>query len=113
MISTIWASKKLNKMNFMPLIYFLNHLKRGKSKQSKIKGTIFTFISAAAALGCILYLGLFYLNSTKQVSSDLELAAVKSSSPVMLVYPLKICHLQTKVGISVMLGKYDIRFISV
>ena len=80
---------KQNEFHAFDLLLEPSQKRKIETNRSKSKFTIFTFISAAAALGCILYLGLFYLNSTKQVSSDLELAAVKSSSPVMLVYPFE------------------------
>ena len=50
---------------------------------------MFTSFAAVLALGAIIFFGIFELGTKEQVSSDNQLATVKSSSPVMLVYPFE------------------------
>ena len=64
------------------------------SQKRKINGTtskffIVTGVVSVFALGLVIFWGLFHPILKDQASSDVQLAAVNSSSPVMLVYPFE------------------------
>ncbi len=64
------------------------------SQKRKINGTTSKFFMVTAvvsviALGLVIFWGLFHPILKDQASSDVQLAAVNSSSPVMLVYPFE------------------------
>ena len=80
---------KQNEFHAFDLLMEQSQKRRIKSNRNISKLYLFTSFAAVLALGAIIFFGIFDLGTKEQVSSDNQLATVKSSSPVMLVYPFE------------------------
>ena len=80
---------KQNEFHAFDLLMEPSQKRRIKSNRNISKLYLFTSFATVLALGAIIFFGIFDLGTKEQVSSDNQLATVKSSSPVMLVYPFE------------------------
>ena len=80
---------KQNEFHAFDLLVEPSQKRKIKLNSNNSKLYLFTGFVATLALGVLIFLNVFDLGTKEQVSSDDQLATVKSSSPVMLVYPFE------------------------
>ncbi len=80
---------KQNEFHAYDLLIEQSQKRKIKQNANAAKLFIAAAVLCIVALGSATFLGFYYPSQKKQVSSAVELAAVNSSSPVMLVYPFE------------------------
>ena len=80
---------KQNEFHAFDLLVEPSQKRKIKLNSNNSKLYLFTGFVATLALGVLIFLNVFDLGTKEQVSSDDQLATVKSSSPIMLVYPFE------------------------
>ena len=80
---------KQNEFHAFDLLVEPSQKRKIKLNSNNSKLYLFTGFVATLALGVLIFLNVFDLGIKEQVSSDDQLATVKSSSPIMLVYPFE------------------------
>ena len=80
---------KQNEFHAFDLLVEPSQKRKIKSNSNISKLYLFTAFAAILALGAVIFLSLFDQGIKEQVSSDDQLSNIKSSSPVMLVYPFE------------------------